>query len=210
MIISINQPGYLPWAGYFDRIAKSDLHVVLDHVQFEKNSFVNRNQILGQAGPFWLTVPVRTKGRFGNLSIANLEIDTSQFWRRKHLESIRSSYSRSPFFGEYWEPLKARIDGDQVLLAELCRSVTGFLLECLHIDVPIHFSSIMRSRNQRVGSCWKSAGTSMRHVISADHSDASILTWMPLRKLELKSNFTITSPSPIRNLCRNSFRVSAL
>ena len=101
MIISINQPGYLPWAGYFDRIAKSDLHVVLDHVQFEKNSHVNRNQILGQSGPFWLTVPVRTKGRFGNLSIVNLEIDATQSWTRKHVESIRSSYSRSPFFGEY-------------------------------------------------------------------------------------------------------------
>ena len=45
MKVSINQPAYLPWLGYFDRIAKSDLHVVLDHVQFEKNSMVNRNKI---------------------------------------------------------------------------------------------------------------------------------------------------------------------
>jgi hypothetical protein len=44
MIVSINQPAYLPWLGYFDRIAASDVHVVLDHVQFEKNSYINRLQ----------------------------------------------------------------------------------------------------------------------------------------------------------------------
>ena len=46
MIVSINQPAYMPWLGYFDRIDASDLYVVLDHVQFEKNSFVNRGASL--------------------------------------------------------------------------------------------------------------------------------------------------------------------
>ncbi len=78
MLLSINQPAYLPWPGYFDRIARSDLHVVLDHVQFEKNSFINRNRILGANGPCWLTVPVRTKGRFGDLQIHEIEIDNTQ------------------------------------------------------------------------------------------------------------------------------------
>ena len=38
MIVSIAQPAYLPWLGYFDRIAKSDLHLVLDSVQMERNT----------------------------------------------------------------------------------------------------------------------------------------------------------------------------
>ena len=45
MKISINQPAYIPWLGYYERIANSDVHIVLDHVQFEKNSMVNRNII---------------------------------------------------------------------------------------------------------------------------------------------------------------------
>ena len=32
MIVSIMQPAYLPWLGYFDRLWRSDLHVVLDSV----------------------------------------------------------------------------------------------------------------------------------------------------------------------------------
>src|SRR5207247_3385298 len=59
VIVSINQPAYLPWLGYFDRIRQSDLHIVLDHVQFEKGSFTNRTRIRGKDGRvFWLTIPV--------------------------------------------------------------------------------------------------------------------------------------------------------
>ena len=50
MIISIHQPAYLPWLGYFDKINKSDLFVFLDTVQFQKNSFQNRNMILSIYG----------------------------------------------------------------------------------------------------------------------------------------------------------------
>lgn len=40
MKISINQPAYIPWLGYFERIANSDVHIVLDHVQFEKTAWL--------------------------------------------------------------------------------------------------------------------------------------------------------------------------
>jgi len=74
LIVSINQPAYLPWLGYFNRVANSDLHVVLDHVQYEKNSFTNRNKIRTAQGFSWLTLPLKTKGKFGNLAINTVEI----------------------------------------------------------------------------------------------------------------------------------------
>ena len=74
MIVSINQPAYLPWLGYFHRIAISDLHIILDHVQFEKNSYTNRNKIRTPEGWNWLTVPVVTKNLFGSLPINGLKI----------------------------------------------------------------------------------------------------------------------------------------
>lgn len=97
MILSINQPAYLPWLGYFHRIAVSDLHVVLDTVQFEKNSFVNRNRVRTREGSCWLTVPLHTKGRFGQLAIDSLET-VDDGWRRKHWDTLRQSYARAPAF----------------------------------------------------------------------------------------------------------------
>jgi hypothetical protein len=137
MIVSINQPAYLPWLGYFDRIAHSDIHVVLDHVQFEKNSYVNRNQILSPNGPAWLTVPVRTKGRFGNLDIKSLEIDRSQHWQRKHLRTIEGAYANTPMFNQFWEPIRNIIDHDWIYLAELCDSINLHLLSQFDINTKI-------------------------------------------------------------------------
>lgn len=101
MIVSINQPAYLPWLGYLQRIAASDVHIVLDHVQFEKSSFVNRNKIRGKDGPIWLTVPVLTKGKFGDIPINRLEFAPHQSWQKKHWASLRMVYARTPFFDRY-------------------------------------------------------------------------------------------------------------
>ena len=143
MIVSINQPAYLPWLGYFHRIAMSDLHIVLDHVQFEKNSFTNRNKVRQKQGWYWLTVPVRTKGKFGDLPINRLEIDNTTPWGEKHWASLQSSYGKTahfaihrPFFaGIYARPWD--------YLAELVIESNSYQLDALGIKTPILFSSQM-------------------------------------------------------------------
>ena len=52
--MSAHQPAYLPWLGYLDKIKRSDIFIFLDTVQFEKNSFTNRNKIKTKNGPIWL------------------------------------------------------------------------------------------------------------------------------------------------------------
>ena len=58
MIIAVHQPQYLPWLGYFDKIDRAGVFVLLDTVQFKKNEWQNRNWIKTAGGPQWLTVPV--------------------------------------------------------------------------------------------------------------------------------------------------------
>jgi hypothetical protein len=101
MVISINQPSYLPWLGYYDRIKKSDIHVILDSVQFEKNSVTNRNKVRIPSGWCWLTVPLKTKGHFGNLRISDLEISNNLAWEKKHWETIRINYSKAPYYKDH-------------------------------------------------------------------------------------------------------------
>jgi hypothetical protein len=137
VIVSINQPAYLPWLGYFDRIAASDVHVVLDHVQFEKGSFVNRNRVRTPDGSTWLSVPVRTKGRFRELPIASLEIDESAGWRRKHWQTLRQAYGRAPHFAEHEQFFAGVYARDWPRLAPLCEQLTGYLLQAFGIDTPL-------------------------------------------------------------------------
>lgn len=143
MIVSINQPAYMPWLGYFHRIARSDVHIVLDHVQFEKNSFVNRNKIRTVSGWAWLTVPIRTKGRFGDLAINSLRTAETIDWRRKHWQSLRSSYGRAPYFAEYGEIFESIYAKEWPELAPLMAEITRHLLAAFGVEREILYSSKM-------------------------------------------------------------------
>lgn len=144
MIVSIMQPAYLPWLGYFERIAASDVHVVLNHVQFEKNSFINRNRIKTRSGPVWLTIPVQTAGRFGNLPITDVRIDNAMKWSHKHWETLRQSYSGSAFFRDHSKFLKEFYSMEHELLNDVCNAVTAYLLEILSIKTRLISSSTMQ------------------------------------------------------------------
>lgn len=134
MIVSINQPAYLPWLGYFDRIAKSDLHINLDHVQFEKNSFTNRNKIRTAVGWSWLSVPVLTKGRFHDLAIDQVEIDKTSKWLKKHLITLKTNYSRAKYYSHYSSYFESFYKQDWTHLGPMLQESTRFLLHELGIQ----------------------------------------------------------------------------
>ena len=96
MILSAHQPAYLPWLGYLERISLSDKFVILDQVQFEKNSFINRNKIKIKEDAVWLTIPVNLKNHLEG-TIKNTTINTNDKWKIKHWKTIQQNYSKAPF-----------------------------------------------------------------------------------------------------------------
>jgi hypothetical protein len=93
LIVGIHQPNYLPWLGYFRKVALSNVFVFFDNVQMPGGkSFVSRNAVKTANGRQWLTVPVSGKGR---LPIAEVPI-TDQAWPRKHLRTLELSYRNLP------------------------------------------------------------------------------------------------------------------
>lgn len=100
MIVAIHQPNYLPWLGYFFKIAKCDRFVLLDNVQYSRDGFVNRNKIKTPQGAAWLTVGVLTKDRYGQL-INEVEINSSIPWSSIHEKSLFQNYSKAPYFRDY-------------------------------------------------------------------------------------------------------------
>jgi WbqC-like protein family len=149
MIVSINQPAYLPWLGYFHRIAAADAHIVLDHVQFEKNSFTNRNKIRMRQGWGWLTVPVETAGKFGDLPINRLRIAADRPWAKKHWETLRFNYSKAPFFHQhaaFFENIYAR---PWEKLSDLTREITAYLLDAFRIETKLYFGSQMKASGEK-------------------------------------------------------------
>jgi len=161
MIVSINQPAYLPWLGYFHRIAASDLHIVLDHVQFEKNSFVNRNRIRTATGTTWLTVPVLTKGKFKELPISELTINTTEDWQGKHWRTIQQNYGKAQHFAEHAGFFESVYTRTWTHLLPLCMEITAYLLQSFGISTPFRSSSEMspaQTKSELVLELCKSVG----------------------------------------------------
>lgn len=91
---AIMQPTYLPYLGYFELIARADVFVLLDDVQFERSSWQSRNRIRTAQGELVLTVPTR-RGPL-ETRIDEVEIAEERGWRQKHLTSIRQAYAGRP------------------------------------------------------------------------------------------------------------------
>lgn len=140
MLLSAHQPAYLPWLGYFEKIARSDVFVFLDTVQFEKNSFINRNKIKTQQGPQWLTIPVMTKGHI-KTTLRDTLIDNTQPWSTKHLKTIKLQYSKASCFKECFPKLETLYLTPESNLAELCWRQLQFWLAELEIKTKVYRSS---------------------------------------------------------------------
>ncbi|HNW92476.1 MAG TPA: WbqC family protein, partial [bacterium] len=99
-IVTIHQPQYLPWLGLVQKICDSDVFVVLDTVPYSRNYFYNRNRVRTAQGWTWLTIPVLTKGKFGQ-PFSEVAICDDTDWRKKHWATLRQSYAKAPHFRAY-------------------------------------------------------------------------------------------------------------
>ncbi|MGA1794622.1 MAG: WbqC family protein [bacterium] len=125
MIAGIHQPQYLPWLGYMNKIASSDVFVFLDTVQYRKNEWQNRNRIKTAQGWQWLTVPVcyRYPER-----ISEVRIDNATPWGEKHWKTLVTNYSRAPYFDAYADFFHDTYTREWELLADLNIHIIRFLM----------------------------------------------------------------------------------
>jgi len=128
MNLVIMQPFYLFLRKHFHQIERGDMYIFMDNVQFVKNSHHNRNRIKGPNGYIWLTVPVRHN--FGQM-INQVSIDNKQKWKKKHLTSIMQSYSKAPYFEEYFHFFEGVYNREWHKLRDLniylIKQIAGFL-----------------------------------------------------------------------------------
>ncbi|SCA63866.1 Uncharacterized protein Rv1507c [Chlamydiales bacterium SCGC AG-110-M15] len=131
--VVILQPSYLPWQGYFAQIAKADIFVFLDNVQYTKGDWRNRNRILNSNGTTqYLSVPVHF--RHSMQSICEVEIDHRHRWVDKHVRSLFFSYRHTPFFNEVLELVKSKLENKQKLLSDLNISLIQHICEYMEFS----------------------------------------------------------------------------
>lgn len=132
MKVGILQPGYLPWLGFFEQMAKVDTFVVYNNVQYTKKDWRNRNRIKTLNGVQYLTVPVCKVPR--KTLTKDVEISYDHSWSAKHINTIRFSYQKAPYFRDYFGEIKDCIQSRFKYLQDLDFALVKLLNSFLGLE----------------------------------------------------------------------------
>jgi len=147
--IAIAQPTFLPWTGWFDLADQVELLILLDDVAFSKQSWQQRNRLRTPSGLEYVTVPVRSSGRFGQ-RIIDTEIADSKFLE-KTIRTVAQNYRRAPFFQQYFNELKELLERSVATgsLATLNCALIAWLSDRLGVKTPRMRSSELGATGKR-------------------------------------------------------------
>ena len=146
MIIAIHQPNYLPWLGFFYKMANCDVFVFLDDALHSKSSFTNRNKVKTREGIKLLSVPLSTK----EVKINELLICNDQKWQLKHWNIIENSYRQAPYWEEYSVYFREILTKKSwTYLSELNMALIWLIKGILGIKTEIITSSMLKIGNHR-------------------------------------------------------------
>ncbi len=106
----MHQPNYIPWLGYFHKMANCNIFVYLDAVQYPRGrSFSPRNRIKTPNGVTFLTIPLRhPAGRERKVTYLEMEF-AGEHWKQKHLKTVELNYRRAPYFSEIFELYREQV-----------------------------------------------------------------------------------------------------
>jgi len=178
MICAIHQPQYLPWLGYFDKVAQADIFVILDDVQYKKNEWQNRNKIKTAQGWQWLTVPVIYK--FGE-KINQVKINNQANWRKQHYQSLSINYKKASYFVQYDPFFKQVYEQSWDKIVDINVYLLKHLLQLLKINTRLIRSSelgIKTASTERLVDICKSlkADTYLSGIGGRDYLDLPLFS----------------------------------
>lgn len=134
-LVAIHQPNFFPWLGYFNKIARADVFIILDTVQFPKTggSWLNRVQLVLDGERKWATMPIN-RSYHGVRTINEMQIADDGRWREKFLRSISINYRRAPFFDDVFPSLSELVNRREASLAAFNRAAIMSVLDRLELE----------------------------------------------------------------------------
>ncbi|HBV84730.1 MAG TPA: hypothetical protein DEB74_18405 [Lachnospiraceae bacterium] len=141
-IVVIHQPDFIPYLGFFDRLLKADIYVVLDNVQYVRHtsrSWTSRDKIKTKNGEKWITISTQKAPM--DTSINQILLSKENNWRENNINLIRENYKKSPYFYEIMPYIEKLYHYD-------CNKMIDFNLQSIRILMmlfDIHIEMVLAS-----------------------------------------------------------------
>ena len=139
MNLAIMQPYFMAYIGYWQLMSAADRFVVYDDVNYIKSGWINRNRILINGVPKYITLPLHQASPYKR--ICDTTLDNSPLWRDKMLRMLELTYRRAPHFPQVFPLLEGIIRFDSVDLSRFLFHQLKTIADFLGIKTTIVESS---------------------------------------------------------------------
>ncbi|MCQ2451378.1 MAG: WbqC family protein [Clostridia bacterium] len=141
MIVGIHQLNYFPWVGYFDKVEKSDIFIIMDEVQLITDSYMQRNRVLNQSGqPSWLSVSFQ-KENFRDKKFSEIKLNDSVDWQKRQKDFLVGTYNTAPYFSEVLNLISPIFENKYDTLFEVNKKAFDIIIDMLDIKTKVILQS---------------------------------------------------------------------
>jgi len=149
MIVAGHQPNYLPWLGFFDKIRRSDIFIIEDNVQFERQGFTNRNRIMTSDGVRWISVPIEHANKPLLINEAKIANKGEPDWGKRHWLTLKHNYCKAPYWSEFADFFESTYQREWLLIIDLNMHLIKGIMGFLKIDKPLVLSSALGAQGKK-------------------------------------------------------------
>ena len=129
MKLAIMQPYFFPYIGYWQLIHAVNRFVIYDDVNYIKGGWINRNRILINGEPAYITVPLNQPSPFKRICDTTLQPSSS--WRDRQVKKVELTYRKAPRFAAVFPVVERLIrhetDSLPDFLAHQLRTLSAFM-----------------------------------------------------------------------------------
>jgi len=130
--------------GFFNKMAISDIFILLDDVQFPKTGGVwtNRVMLLIAGEAKWITATI-DRNYHGTRKINEMNFNSADQWRIKMLKSLESNYKKHPHYKEVMDTLYPLITNNETNIAKYNTKAIQVIAKKIGINDKIKYSSAL-------------------------------------------------------------------
>ena len=149
MKIGIMQPYFFPYIGYWQLMNMVDRYVIYDDVNFIKNGWINRNNILLNGEKHLITLPLQGASPF--LPINQIKITSNQKILEKLLKTMEQAYRKAPFYNEIYPIVEETVMEQSKNLSSALIGSFFKIREYLGMKTELIVSSELKKQNELKG-----------------------------------------------------------
>lgn len=153
MILTVLQPSYFLPIAECARLLLADVVVFAETFSFKKNDVIHRTAVKTLSGRSWLSVPVLSRHRQGQM-IRNMLIDANQPWSIRHWRTLECNYRNSPYYYLYADVVQKIIFESGEKLIDLLFLSEKLILHALKMPLDVvssyDLSFQIKDRTERV------------------------------------------------------------